>query len=85
MIKTKYEVVEKNEDEQDTILSSLVENPTEGIAYMCLRSGPAMSAGDIIQSLALSDSWFTGKFSEAVSVLCEKGLIKEIDGETDED
>ena len=85
MVKTKYVVVEKDEDTQDTILSTLVENPTQGIAYMCLRSGPPMSATDIIESLSLSDTWFTEKFNEAVSVLSEKGLIREVAGTADEE
>ena len=78
MVKTKYEVVEKDECAQDAIISTLVDNPTEGIAYMCLRNGTPMSATDIIQSLALSDSWFTEKFDQAVRALTHKGLIREV-------
>jgi hypothetical protein len=78
MVTTKYEVVEKDEDVQDAIISSLVDTPTQGIAYMCLRSGKPMSATEIIDTLALSDSWFTAKFNDAVRTLTDKGLIKEV-------
>ena len=81
MVMVKFEVVEKDEEKQDTILSTLVEQPTQGIAYMFLRSGEPKSAADIVQSLALSDAWFTEKFNQAVAELSAKGLIKEAVGE----
>ena len=81
MVMAKFEVVEKDEEKQDTILSTLVEQPTQGIAYMCLRSGEPKSADDIIQSLSLSDTWFTEKFNQAVTELSAKGLIQEVAGE----
>ncbi|MEE8470138.1 MAG: hypothetical protein V3S51_02280 [Dehalococcoidia bacterium] len=77
MNETRYEVVEKDEDTRDSLLSALIEHPTQGIAYMCLRSSGPMSATEIIDYLALSDTWFTEKFNEAVGVLSEKGLIRE--------
>lgn len=81
MKQTKYEVVEEDADTRDSILASLVENPTQGVAYMCLKSRGPMSAADIIESLALSDTWFTGKFNSAVATLAERGLIKAIETE----
>jgi hypothetical protein len=37
-----------------------------------------MSAAEIIESLQISDSWFTSKFDRAVKDLAGKGLIKEV-------
>ena len=75
---TKYEVGEQDEDAREDILASLVDNPTQGIAYMCLKSSGPMSPADIIQSLALSDSWFTSRFDNAVKELAVRGLIQEV-------
>jgi hypothetical protein len=74
----RYEVVEKDEDTRDSVLSTLVEQPTQGIAYMCLRSGGPMSATEIVDQLAISDKWFTEKFNRAVIEISDKGLIREI-------
>lgn len=81
MVKEKYEIIEKDQETQDTILSTLIENPTQGVAYICLRSSGPMSAADIIEYLALSDTWFTEKFDDAVGELAEKGLIRQVANE----
>lgn len=78
MNEAKYEVVEKDEVTRDSVLSTLIEQPTQGIAYMCLRSGGPMSATEIVDHLAISDKWFTEKFNLAVIELSGKGLIREI-------
>ena len=80
MVKPKYEVTEKNEIIRDEIICSLIEQPTQGVAYMCLRSRGPMSAEDIVKSLDISDRWLTERYNQAVRRLAEKGLIKEING-----
>ncbi len=78
MVERTYEVVEKNELMRDEIICSLIEQPTQGVAYMCLRSRGPMSAMDIVESLAISDTWLTDKYNQAVKQLAQKGLIREI-------
>ncbi len=74
----RYEVVEKDRLRCDEIIGSLVEQPTQGVAYMCLRSQGPMSAEGIIESLSLSDTWLTSRYNDAVRQLAHKGLIKEV-------
>lgn len=78
MVERIYEVVEKNELVRDEIICSLIEQPTQGVAYMCLRSRGPMSATDLVESLAISDTWLTDKYNQAVKQLAQKGLIQEI-------
>lgn len=78
MVERKYEVIERDEIIRDEIICSLVEQPTQGVAYMCLRSRGPMSASDIVQSLEISDVWLTEKYNQAVKRLAQKGLIREV-------
>ena len=77
MSTTKYEIVEKDREARDSILSTLVETPTQGVAFLFLMAGEPMSAAEMVDFLSLSDSWFTQRFNSAVVELADKGLIRE--------
>ena len=77
MSTTKYEIVEKDREARDSILSTLVETPTQGVAFLFLMAGEPMSAAEMVDFLSLSDSWFTQRFNSAVAELADKGLIRE--------
>jgi hypothetical protein len=77
MSTTRYEIVEKDKEARDSILSTLVENPTQGVAFLFLMAGEPMSAAEMVEFLSLSDSWFTQRFNNAVAELAGKGLIRE--------
>jgi hypothetical protein len=81
LAETKYEIVEKDGEAQDEILSHMMpRHLIQGIAYFCLvESGNAMSPNDMTEFLGVSDSWYTERFEEAVNRLVEKGLIRETD------
>ncbi len=83
MSTTRYEIVEKDKEARDSILSTLVENPTQGVAFLFLMAGEPMSAAEMVDFLSLSDSWFTQRFNSAVVELADKGLIREA-GDEDE-
>jgi hypothetical protein len=76
MATTRYEIVEKDRHAQDAILSTLVREPTHGVAYMFMMTGEPLSATDITAFLSLSDAWLTNRFNDAVGQLCERGLIR---------
>ncbi len=77
MSTTRYEIVEKDKEARDSILSTLVDNPTQGVAFLFLMAGEPMSAADMVDFLSLSDKWFTERFNMAVQELSAKGLITE--------
>ncbi len=77
MTTTRYKIVERDKETQDAILSTLVQQPTQGVAYMFMMTGEPLSVTDITSFLSLSDGWLTGKFNEAVSHLSDRGLIAE--------
>jgi hypothetical protein len=73
----KYEIVEKDTEARDNILSSLVEKPTHGVAFLFLMAGGPMSASDIVDFLSISDDWYKEKFNVAIQELVDMGLIQE--------
>ena len=77
MTTTRYEVAEKDKKTQDEILSTLVQQPAQGVAYMLMMAGEPLSATDITEFLSLSDAWLADRFNEAVAQLSERGLIRE--------
>ena len=79
MAEIRYEIVEKDKDAQEAILSTLVREPTHGVAYMFMMTGEPLSATDITEFLSVSDAWLSGRFNDAVSELCHRGLIREIE------
>ena len=77
MTEVRYEIVEKTGETPDKILSSLVRNPTESVAYLCLMTRGPMTASEMLESLGYySDTWFTDKFNDAVNLLTDRGLIR---------
>ena len=78
MGKIRYEIVEKDTEARDRILSSLVDRPTQGVAFLSLMTGGRpMSAADIVDFLSISDSWYAGQFDAAVKELAGSGIIRE--------
>ncbi len=77
MNETRYEIVEKTGETPDKVLSALVRNPTESVAYLCLMTRGPMSATEMLESLGFSDSWFSSQFGKAVKLLADRGLIRE--------
>ncbi len=80
MIRTKYEVIEKNEDLRDDILSLVMtEHLMQGIAYFCMmESGESVRPDEMTTFLGLSDVAFTERFYEAVVDLEAKGLVRKV-------
>ena len=78
----KYEIVEQDKRARERILSSLVDSPTDGIAFLFLMAGEPMSPSEITEFLCLSDAWYVSKFHDAFRVLAEKGLIREVEAES---
>jgi len=75
--KIRYEIVEKDTEARDKILSSLVDRPTQGVAFLSLMTGGPMSAADIVDFLSISDAWYAGLFDAAVKELAGRGIIRE--------
>lgn len=80
MIEAKYQIVEKDAETRDDILSHIMpKHLIQGIAYFCLvESGNPMSPADMTDFLGVSNLWYTERFEEAVNKLVEQGLIKEV-------
>ena len=77
MAEVRYEIVEKTGETPDKVLSSLVRNPAESVAYLCLMTRGPMTASEMLKSLGYhSDTWFTDKFNDAVHLLADRGLIR---------
>lgn len=78
MIRTRYEIIETNENLRDEIMSRIMsEHLMQGIAYFCLiESQRSSSPEEMTTFMGLSDVSFTERFCEAVVDLEEKGLIR---------
>ncbi len=81
MENVRYEIVEKDRSAQQRILAGLADSPAQGVAYMMMMSGEALSTSDITSFLSLTDEWFLRQFEEAVVELEVNGLIRSLDNQ----